>query len=70
MNETLTPAPIDWLAMSPILAVFGTGVVAMLLEMFWPKRANNAIVIVSVIGLAVAAIQTTVRPGTLRWQPR
>jgi NADH-quinone oxidoreductase subunit N len=58
MNETLTPAPIDWLAMSPILAVFGTGVVAMLLEMFWPKRANNAIVIVSAIGLAVAAFAT------------
>ena len=58
MNEALTPAPFDWLAMSPILAVFGTGVVAMLLEMFWPRRANNSIVIVSVIGLAVAAFAT------------
>src|SRR5687768_3426327 len=54
MNEVLTPAPVDWLAMSPILAVFGTGVIAMVLEMLWPRRANNVIVLVSVLGLLCA----------------
>jgi NADH-quinone oxidoreductase subunit N len=55
MNETLTPAPIDWLALSPILFVFGTGVIAMVLEMLWPRKANNGIVFVSLLGLACAS---------------
>lgn len=55
MNDLLIPAPVDWLAMSPILAVFGTGVVAMILEMLWPRKANNTIVMVSALGLLAAA---------------
>ena len=55
MNGPLTPAPVDWLALAPILFVFGTGVIAMVLEMLWPRKANNVIVFTSVLGMACAA---------------
>jgi NADH-quinone oxidoreductase subunit N len=51
-----TPAPFDWPAMLPLLIVFGTGVAAMVIEMLWPRRNNNAIVWASLLGLAISGI--------------
>lgn len=55
MNETLTPAPIDWNSLLPILGVFATGVLAMVIEMLWPRRTNTAIVVVTCLGLLASA---------------
>lgn len=54
-STALTPAPFDWPAMYPIIAVFATGAVAMAVEMLRPKRNNNAIVGICLLGLAAAA---------------
>lgn len=56
MNEELIPAPVDWMALLPILCVFGTGVLAMLIDMVRPRISNVLIAGVTVIGLAGAAI--------------
>lgn len=53
-NPFLQPAPIDWSAMLPMISVASAGVVAMLIEMIWPRRSNDFIVWVCMIGLAVA----------------
>ncbi|MBA3726257.1 MAG: NADH-quinone oxidoreductase subunit N, partial [Armatimonadetes bacterium] len=41
--------------MYPIIAVFLTGVAAMFIEMLWPRRTNNAIVLTSLVGLGISA---------------
>ncbi len=46
---------IDWSLIAPVLIVIMTGVVTLLIEMFRPKQNNNPIVIVSLIGLVLAA---------------
>lgn len=53
MNPVLPT--IDWTTVMPILVVTVTGILALMVEMFWPRRNNNSIVAVSLIGLAVAA---------------
>lgn len=58
METTLTPAPFDWPAMYPMIAVFLTGVAAMLIEMLRPRKSNNAIVLTCLVGLAMAAVLT------------
>lgn len=55
-NEPLLPAPIDWTLLTPLLIVFGTGVVAMCIEMLRPRKNNNAIVATTLVGLGTAAI--------------
>ncbi|HWP30906.1 MAG TPA: NADH-quinone oxidoreductase subunit N [Fimbriimonadales bacterium] len=55
IDTKLTPAPIDWIALAPMIAVGTTGVVAMILEMMRPRKTNNLIVSISLIGLAFAA---------------
>ncbi|MBL8067139.1 MAG: NADH-quinone oxidoreductase subunit N [Armatimonadetes bacterium] len=45
---------IDWLLVLPVLVVIGTGLVALGIEMLRPKQNNNAIVGVSLLGLAAA----------------
>jgi len=55
LNDKLIPAPVDWLALMPILCVFGTGVVAMLIEMIRPRGRNVLIVGTCVVGLLVSA---------------
>ncbi|HET6644279.1 MAG TPA: NADH-quinone oxidoreductase subunit N [Fimbriimonadales bacterium] len=47
--------PFDWPAMAPMIAVFLTGVVAMVVEMLSPRRTNNLIVGVCLVGLGFAA---------------
>ena len=54
MNE-FKPPEIDWASLFPVLTVIATGVVALIVEMFMPRRNNNVIVAVSLIGLAAAA---------------
>ncbi len=69
MNALMTPliaqtAPgiafsipsIDWSLILPILVVSLTGVVALILEMIWPKKSNNAIVWATLIGLGYAGL--------------
>lgn len=46
---------IDWWAISPIIAIMSTGVLALIIEMFQPKRNNNAVVVTSLIGCAFTA---------------
>ncbi|MGI8924813.1 MAG: NADH-quinone oxidoreductase subunit N [Fimbriimonadales bacterium] len=54
-NFNPTPAPFDWPAMYPTIAVFLAGVAAMFIEMLWPRRTNNAIVLTSLVGLGISA---------------
>lgn len=56
----LAPAAFDWPAMTPMLVVFGTGVLAMIIEMLWPRRTNNVIVGTCLLGLLGAS-------GALIW---
>jgi NADH-quinone oxidoreductase subunit N len=46
---------IDWATVMPVLIVILTGILALFVEMFWPRQNNNAIVGVSLAGLAIAA---------------
>ncbi len=55
MQTGLTPAPIDWVLLMPLLIVFGTGVVGMCIEMLRPRSNNNAIVATTLLGLGAAA---------------
>ena len=48
---------IDWIVLMPVLTVIGTGVAALFVEMFWPRRNNGPLVAVSLIGLSCAAWQ-------------
>ncbi|QYK52797.1 MAG: NADH-quinone oxidoreductase subunit N [Fimbriimonadaceae bacterium] len=49
--NTYIPA-IDWALAMPLIVILGTGLVALLIEMFRPKQNNNLIVGVSLAGLA------------------
>ncbi len=53
-DAPLTPAPIVWEPMLPMIIVFVTGVLCMCVEMLRPKQTNNLIVVLSLAGLAVA----------------
>ncbi|MBL8066110.1 MAG: NADH-quinone oxidoreductase subunit N [Chthonomonadaceae bacterium] len=46
---------IDWPIVMPVIWVTLTGLVALLAEMVWPKRSNNRIVLISLVGLFIAA---------------
>jgi NADH-quinone oxidoreductase subunit N len=54
MQNDLIPAPIDWVLLMPMLIVFGSGVVGMCIEMLRPRQNNNAIVLMTLVGLAAA----------------
>lgn len=59
---------IDWAVLMPVLVVMATGVVALIVEMLMPRRNNNTVVAVSLIGLMVAAVyalQEVGRPDTV-----
>jgi NADH-quinone oxidoreductase subunit N len=59
------PIPsIDWLSILPTIIVTLTGVLALVFEMLNPKRNNNAIVIVCLLGLSAAAVPLVMG---LRW---
>jgi NADH-quinone oxidoreductase subunit N len=47
---------IDWAVLMPVLTVMATGVVALIIEMMMPRRNNNTVVAVSLIGLCIAAV--------------
>ncbi|MBI3721104.1 MAG: hypothetical protein HY248_01000 [Fimbriimonas ginsengisoli] len=47
--------PVDWLAISPIVIVVVTGMLALFVEMIRPKRNNNGVVGVCLLGLVAAA---------------
>lgn len=55
------PPKIDWLMMAPTTIVIVVGIVALLLEMFRPRKSNGAIIWASLIGLAVAGWYTLVQ---------
>jgi NADH-quinone oxidoreductase subunit N len=55
MHKVVIPQ-MDWSMIAPVVLVAMTGIIALCIEMAWPKRNNNAIVAFSLIGLAVAAI--------------
>lgn len=62
------PIPtIDWWTLAPIIVVVCTGIVGLVIEMLRPKRNNNAIVGVSLLGLVGAALtvlpQFSMAPG-------
>lgn len=60
-NEVLAPASIDWTLLAPLLIVFGTGVVAMCVEMLRPRQNNNTIVITTLLGLAAAGVAVIIQ---------
>ncbi|MBL8087872.1 MAG: NADH-quinone oxidoreductase subunit N [Chthonomonas sp.] len=47
---------IDWLVLSPVIAVLVAGVLGLMIETLRPKQNNNVIVGVSLVGLGVAAV--------------
>ncbi len=51
-NPITLPAPIDWVAIMPMIGVTVTGIIAMIIEMIRPKQTNNSIVWTCLIGLA------------------
>ncbi len=57
------PPTIDWAIILPILAVVATGIVTLVLELIQPKRNNNLIVGVSLVGLLVAGYFTANQYG-------
>ena len=63
MNEFQIPE-IDWPTVMPVILVVATGVIALIVEMFLPKRNNNVVVGVSIAGLVVAAYYTLPLFGT------
>lgn len=62
-NGYPAPPSIDWLMAMPALLVAGVGIVALLIEMFWPRRSNSAIIFLSLLGLAIAGYYTAVQFG-------
>jgi NADH-quinone oxidoreductase subunit N len=59
---------IDWAVLMPVLTVMATGVVALIIEMMMPRRNNNTVVAVSLIGLCIAAayaLNEVGRPDTV-----
>lgn len=57
------PSSIDWGIIAPIVIVMVTGILALTGEVINPKRNNNGIVTVSLLGLAVAAFTTIAQFG-------
>src|SRR5687767_15482766 len=57
-RSTLFPYTTLFRSIAPVVLVAMTGIIALCIEMAWPKRNNNAIVAFSLIGLAVAAIRS------------
>ncbi len=51
-----TMPSIDWTMLLPVIAVVGAGAIAILLQLVAPKRTNNAIVTVSLVGLLASAV--------------
>lgn len=62
-NGYPAPPSIDWLMTMPALLVAGAGIVALMVEMFWPRRSNSAIIFLCLIGLAVAGYFTAIQFG-------
>ena len=58
-KEFLVPTNIDWSPILPFIAMVVTGIIALLIESFKPKRGNEAIVAVSLIGLAISGYLVT-----------
>lgn len=55
MNTAPAIPLIDWPTLWPIVTVVLTGVAALFVEMFFPRRNNNVIVGVGLLGLAIAS---------------
>lgn len=47
----------------PALLVAGAGILALMVEMFWPRKSNSAIIFLSLLGLAVAGYYTAIQFG-------
>lgn len=56
LEQLYVPPKIDWMSILPMVLVVGTGIVALIVEMLRPKRNNNLIVGVSLVGLATAMV--------------
>jgi len=56
MSNTLTIPQIDWAMILPITIVAVTGILALILETLWPKRANAGKWLISILGLAAAGM--------------
>lgn len=57
-DKAFAPPAIEWAVILPIIVVIGTGLLALILEMFQPKRNNNLIVGASLVGLITAGFFT------------
>lgn len=62
MNSVNLPT-IDWLMLTPQIIVICTGLVALFIEILQPKRNNNPIVGVSLVGLVLAFISLAYQLG-------
>jgi len=54
MNVNALIPTVDWRALAPFTIVVSTGIVALIIEMLRPRRNNNLVVGVSLVGLLVA----------------
>lgn len=62
-DKAFSPPSIEWAILMPVLLVVGTGIVALIAEMLQPKRNNNLIVGISLVGLAIAGYFTASQFG-------
>jgi len=63
MHYNATMPDIYWPALLPVLIVIVTGIIALIPEIMTPRRDNTPIVIISLLGLAVAAYTVTIQYG-------
>ncbi len=62
--NSFTPPVVDWLAVAPVLAVLGTGVIGVLIEAFVPRKIRRTVQLaLSLIGLLVAFVPLAIMWG-------
>jgi len=49
--------------LTPVIIVMLTGLVGLIVEMLWPKRTNNVIVVVTLVGLLAAGVSLALQFG-------
>lgn len=49
---------VDFWALAPVSAVIVTGILALMVDLLWPRKSNSTVVAISLIGLAAAAALT------------
>jgi len=68
MLYNASPPQIDWTAILPVMIVAGTGILALIPEILFPRRNNTYVVAISLIGLAIAGTLVVTQYGQANGQ--